>query len=148
MASNASGTAASSRENSYQRDVRSSGRLMAEWKLATPQSGETSVRMMAQGEREQSNRQTEREDSQGARAGQDNTLRHEREWMTGLRNKKAWGDDHLITSALEWRTRASDDRQDSTGTRAGTSRAQTSEQQKVFWIQYIRWIRYMPGGRP
>ena len=20
--------------------------------------------------------------------------------------------------------------------------------QKVFWIQYIRWIRYMPGGRP
>lgn len=133
--SQGSGAATSSRENSYQRDVRSSGRLMAEWKLATPQMGETSVRMMAQGEREQSNRQTEREDSQGARAGQDNTLRHEREWMTGLRNKKAWGDDHLITSALEWRTRASDDRQDSTGTRAGTSRAQTSEQQKVFWIQ-------------
>ncbi len=133
--SQGSGAAASSRENSYQRDVRSSGRLMAEWKLATPQMGETSVRMMAQGEREQSNRQTEREDSQGARASQDNTLRHEREWMTGLRNKKAWGDDHLITSALEWRTRASDDRQDSTGTRAGTSRAQTSEQQKVFWIQ-------------
>ena len=46
------------------------------------------------------------------------------------------GDDHLITSALEWRTRASDDRQDSSGTRAGTSRAQTSEQQKVFWIQH------------
>ena len=133
--SQGSGTASSSHEDSHQRDVRSSGRLMAEWKLATPQLGETSVRLMAQGEREQSDRHAQRQDNQGTRASQDTTLRHEREWLASLRHKKAWGEDHLVTSALEWRTRASDDRQDSSGTRASTSRAQTSEQQKVFWIQ-------------
>ena len=133
--SQGSNGAASSREDSQQRDVRSSGRLMAEWKLSTPQVGETSVRLMAQGEREQSDRHTERVDSQGARASQDNTERHEREWLASLRNKKAWGEDHLVTSALEWRSRASDDLQDIRGVRASASRAQTREQQKVFWIQ-------------
>lgn len=133
--SQASGNAASSREDSAQRDVRSSGRLMAEWKLTTPQAGETSARVMVQGEREQSDRQVVRADSNGVRSSQDNTLRHEREWMVSLRNKRAFGESHLITSALEWRNRASDDRQDSIGTRTSVSHAQTREQQKVFWIQ-------------
>lgn len=126
-----------SHEDSQQHDTRASARLLTEWKLSHADNGETSVKLMSQGEREQSRRRSVRPDASGAwQSQQDDTLRHEREWLASARHQRALGEAHLLTGALEWRIRSGDDRQNSgrDPSQAG-QRAETRERQQVFWIQ-------------
>ena len=115
---------------------RTSGRLSGEWRKNAPGGTETTVRGMLQAERDESERRTGKYDGSGAQTAfqKENTLREEREQMLEARRKQLFGDSHLITGALEWRHKTTDDEQRRFGGGADNS-AQMTEQRRVAWIQ-------------
>jgi len=116
---------------------RASGRLNTEWKKSGTGGTETTARLMLQGEYDSQDQVTRRYNNTGALSSATNeqTIRHENEWMMDLRRKQVFFDNHLITGAVEVRDSESDDKQVRTGSTASFNRATLSEQRKVLWAQ-------------
>ena len=129
------GSVASS-ETLDQDGKRSTGRLSLEWKRPGRNGEETSIRLMLQGERDDSARTTRRYDALGnALASQyDRSLRRENESLLELRRKQLAGDSHLLSGAIEWRDKASDDDQWRLGG-GSDSTVNISESRLVGWLQ-------------
>lgn len=131
---NTSGVASSDRL--LQDGTRTTGRLATEWKQLGGGGTETSARLMLQGERDSSERLTQKYDGAGSLTStqRENTLREERDVMLELRRKQLFLDSHLLTGAVEWRDKSTDDTQRRTG--GGTSNAaKLSEERVVAWFQ-------------
>ena len=121
---------------------RGSGRISGEWKLPQPGGAELLARLTVQSEFEDKDKFVRKFDANGlvSSTGEERTRRRESEWAALLKRRQAFGDNHLVTAAAEWRMKESDDRQKKrtdgvkTGRSAG-SQSDVSEQRGAFWVQ-------------
>lgn len=131
-----SGNTAVASEALAQDGGRSTGRLAVEWKHPGQGGNETTVRLMLQGERDDSERTTRRYDASGnlLNSQYDRTLRRENESLFELRRGQLVGDSHLLTGAIEWRDKRSDDDQWRLGG-GSDSTVHIAENRLVGWLQ-------------
>ena len=112
---------------------RQTARLMSEWRKQGAQGAELSARLMVQTEDEDSEKLIRSTDNLGAiTSRQEQTSAQEDEQMLELRGKRVLGEAHLLTGAIEWRNRSSEDSQQRQGSVTTTS---LDEQRQVFWLQ-------------
>ncbi len=125
-----------SKDRLLQDGTRTTGRLATEWKKQGAGGTETTARLMLQGERDETTRDTHKYDAAGALTSQqrENTLREESEIMLELRRKQLFFENHLLTGALEWRDKSTDDTQRRTGGGSNTA-ASLKEERVVGWLQ-------------
>ncbi len=121
---------------------RGSGRLNAEWRSSRPGGDELLARLTVQGEVERKDKQIEKFDASGAPTGSndESTQRYEREVGALLKDKRLIGDSHLLTTAVEWRARNSDDSQTRLADGAPTGnaadrQARIEDRRQIAWIQ-------------
>lgn len=119
-----------------QETTRATGRLAAEWRNQGAGGSETTARLMLQGERDDSERTTHKYDAAGSLTAnqRDKTVREESEIMLELRRKQLVFDSHLLTGAVEWRDKSTDDNQQRTGGGSSSS-AHLTESRVVGWLQ-------------
>jgi len=93
-----------------------SARLMAQWRQRQAGQGEWSVRLSLQGEAESKNKGLVRHDAAGAvseiQRTEENRL--ERETSLQLRHKRNVAEAHLLSGAIEWRIKHSEDKRQRT----------------------------------
>jgi iron complex outermembrane receptor protein len=125
----------SSRDRINEEGRRTSGRLTGEWKLQAGGGTETALKAMAQGERDHSVRLSNRFDAGGGLSESQliDSLREEREGLLELRRKQLLGDSHLLTGAVEWRDKVTDDAQWRSSGSANAARM--AEVRKLAWVQ-------------
>ena len=120
---------------------RQSSRVTAEWKASGAAGSEWVLRLTAQNENEDKTKQVARFDALGAALGTqlDKTRREEREVGTSLKGKQLLAESHLVSGALEWRSRDSDEWQDHQGSGVEgdvrNTTAHLGERRQVAWIQ-------------
>lgn len=129
-----SGVNSSDRMNTNEK--RSTGSLVAEWKQLGAGGTETIARSGVLAERDHSDQRTRKFDASGGLISIQtaDTVREEREGMLELRRKQLFGGSHLLTGAVEWRSKTSEDTQVRTGGGA-SSQASVKEERKVAWVQ-------------
>lgn len=113
---------------------RSTGRLAAEWRSDGAAGSATSARLLLQGERDDATRTTRAYDAGGGLLAPQaaSTLRAESETALELRRKQLFLDSHVLTGAIEWRDKSSDDRQSGSGANA---LVRVGERRLVGWLQ-------------
>lgn len=136
------GLASSGQDVEAEDSQRGSGRLNAEWRSNQPGGNELLARLTVQGEYERKDKQVRKFDSSGALTGSndESTRRYERELGALLKGKRLLADSHLLTAAVEWRDKSSDDQQERLANGAPTGnaadgRAHIEDRRQVAWIQ-------------
>jgi len=116
---------------------RTSGRLVTEWRINGAQGAETTVKFLVQGERENADQHTGKYDGSGSQTAylRNRTERSEGEWMGEFRAKRLFLDAHVVTAAMEWRGKASEDNQRQTGSVTSDNTAKLRESRQVGWVQ-------------
>lgn len=119
-----------------QEGTRATGRLAAEWRQLGAGGSETTARLMLQGERDDNERTTRKYDAGGSLTARqyEKTRREESEVMLELRRKQLVFDSHLLTGAVEWRDKSTDDTQRRSGGGSNTA-ARLEERRVVGWLQ-------------
>lgn len=127
----------SSRERDDEESRRSMGRLLTEWRLSGAQGAETTAKLVLQGERDSSTKNSRQYDAAGALTSSlaDRSERRENEWVADLRTKRLLGDSHVMTVAGELRRKASEDTQRQSGSQNSSNVASLDEQRRVVWAQ-------------
>lgn len=113
---------------------RTSGRLSGEWRKQAAGGTETLVRLMLQAERDASTRRNVVSGGSSSYERQ-KSLREERDSMLELQRKQLLGDTHLLTGAIEWRDKRSDESQVRSGNTSQETDARLSERRWVAWVQ-------------
>ncbi len=126
-----------SKDLEYEESQRSTGRLSTEWRLSGAQGAETIAKLIVQGERDSSTKNTRKYDSaeQLTSTLLDRSERRENEWVADLRTKRLLGDSHVLTVAGEMRRKSSEDSQRQSGSQNSENIATLDERRQVLWAQ-------------
>lgn len=133
------GLAATGRDLEQEHGRRESGRISAEWREAVLPGSEWLLRLTAQTENERRDKTVYRSDAGGAATGSDSewARREESEWGAMLKGKHLLGESHLLSGAVEWRTKRADDQQRRAASSGSVndSMARIDDVREVVWIQ-------------
>ena len=127
----------SSRDRDHEESRRSMARLLTEWRLSGSQGAETTAKLIVQGERDASVKQTRKYDGAALLTSSlvDRSERRENEWAADLRSKRLLGESHVLTVAGELRRKSSEDTQRQSGSQNSSNVATLAEQRQVLWAQ-------------
>lgn len=133
-----SGRETSETDHETSENQRGSGRINAEWQSKPPTGTEWLARLTMQGEYEWKDQLIRQYALDGAPTGNDteDARRDEREIGALLKGRRLLADSHLLTAAVEWKAKDSDDRQ----TRlahgdASVTLAHIKDRRQVAWVQ-------------
>lgn len=136
------GLTANGHDREREDSQRGSARINAEWRSQQAGGDELLARLTVQGEYEWKDKRIDKVDAAGLATenSDESTRRYEREIGALLKGKRLVADSHLLTAALEWRGKNSDDTQERrangspTGNLAERS-ARIEDRRQVVWIQ-------------
>jgi len=121
---------------------RQSARVQAEWRQQVPGEGQWQARLTLQGEAENKRKQVDQHDAGATLLQQQRTdeERQEREVGAQVRHKRALGEAHLLTGAIELKAKRSTDRRDRAlggvaQALGADARADIAERRTIAWVQ-------------
>ena len=115
-------------ENNALDGERMTGRINTEWKQTGSQGAETSVKILLQAEDEDSSQLMK---SQAV--SRENTQRLEQEGLLELRAKRVLLETHVLTGAIEWQQKHSEEQQFKQ--QLNTTQSKINEERQVLWLQ-------------